>query len=558
MKKNLNLSINFLLLLVMAVYLLFPMEIYHSQAAQPFMSSVFSRRELSDAAGDLDTSFGSGGKVTTSIVTGSDEATAIAIQNDGKIILGGYTSVNSKSFALARYLTSGSLDTSFGSNGLVVTNPTPITDEISDIIIQPDGKIVAAGYAWDGSSSSIVLARYLSNGSLDSSFDADGIKVTNLGGFSGANALAIQSDGKIVVAGFWDNQMIILRYNINGSLDTSFNGSGRVTVSNYMSANDVLIQPHDQKIVAVGMNASDFAIVRLNSNGTLDSSFDGDGKLTTDFGSYDVGYAMAIQSDQKLLACGSSGSGTDTNIVLARYQSNGSLDLSFDSDGKVTTNIAGSDECRSIAIQDNGKIVVGGTAGAQFALARYNSSGSLDQTFSQDGLVRTSIWDYTYGNAIAIQQNDGRILLAGSTWSSASNNGAFALARYIGDTPVYDGIPPATITNLMASTGNETGSIMLSWTAPGDDGNSGTAYSYIVRHSSSAITNEVEWNAAINVPNPPAPLPAGSSQSMLVTGLNPGQRYYLRSRHSMKWQIYQDYQTPLLQLLEAVLLQVAG
>ncbi len=181
--------------------------------------------------------------------------------------------------------------------------------------------------------------------------------------------MAIQSDGKIVVAGGSGSTFALARYNANGSLDTTFDGDGKLTTTfggTSSAAYGVAIQS-DGKIVAAGYSLSatnnqDFALARYNTDGSLDTSFDGDGKLTTDFGSFfDFAFSVAIQSDGKIVAAGNSGAGNTQDFALARYNTNGSLDTSFDVDGKVTTSFAaGNDIAYSVAIQTDGKIVAAG------------------------------------------------------------------------------------------------------------------------------------------------------------------------------------------------------
>jgi uncharacterized delta-60 repeat protein len=203
-----------------------------------------------------------------------------------------------------------------------------------------------------------------------------------------AYSVAIQSDGKIVVAGFERNgisnfDFALVRYNTDGSLDTNFDSDGKVTTaigSGTDSAYSVAIQS-DGKIVVAGYSDNgsndDFALVRYNTDGSLDTNFDSDGKVTTEVGSSDdYAESVAIQSDGKIVAAGYSSNGGNNDFALVRYNTDGSLDTSFDSDGKVTTAIgSASDFARSVAIQSDGKIVVAGYSdngsNADFALVRY-------------------------------------------------------------------------------------------------------------------------------------------------------------------------------------------
>jgi uncharacterized delta-60 repeat protein len=396
----------------------------------------------SAAPGDLDPTFDGDGKVITQIAE-DDGARGVAIQADGKIVAAGSaTASGNLDFALARYNTDGSLDTSFDGDGKVTTDFAAGADEALAVAVQADGKIVAGGSAAI-SGVDFALTRYNTDGSLDPTFDGDGRVTTDYGfGSSQIRGLAVQADGKIVAAGYGSStafDFFLARYLTNGSLDPTFGGGdGKVTFlgfgPNNHEAHSVAIQT-DGKIVAAGCtncstSSSNFALVRLNPDGSLDGTFDGDGKATTDFaGNNDLARAVALQTDGKIVAAGSASGGLV--FALARYNADGSLDMGFDSDGKVTTNFASGDQARDVAVQPDGKIVAAGLAcgfcfpaAGDFGLARYNADGSLDTTFSGDGKVTT---DFGFANELAFAtalQSDGKIVAAGVA------GGTFALARY--------------------------------------------------------------------------------------------------------------------------------
>jgi uncharacterized delta-60 repeat protein len=403
------------------------------------------------APGDLDPSFGNGGKVVTPIGNSDGSASAVVIQSDGKIVAVGssYNATSSgtgNKFELARYNTDGSLDMSFGTGGIVVT-PIGENSFAYAAAIQSDGKIIAAGYRYSGNSSGFALVRYNTNGSLDTTFGTGGIVLTNIGG--GAYAVAIQSDGKIVAAGsayIGDSfNFALVRYNTDGSLDASF-GTGGIVTTKFSSYEDfggaraVAIQA-DGKIVAAGYSGvsdygTSFVLARYNTNGSLDTSFGSGGKV---FASFDVS-DIAIQSDGKIVIVGDSQIGyypnTIYNFALARYNANGSLDTTFGTGGKVLTLVGESSSARAVAIQSDGKIVAAGGSYngfySSFALARYNTDGSLDTSFGSGGKVLTFIGNFAgaYADAVAIQP-DGRIVAAGN--SDNGTNYHFTLARYLGD-----------------------------------------------------------------------------------------------------------------------------
>ena len=380
---------------------------------------------MAAAAGALDPTFDSDGKVVTNI-SGVDEIHAIVIQPDGKIVAAG---TSDGDFSLARYNTNGSLDTTFDSDGKVVTDINGVDNVANAIALQNNGKIVVAGYNIIGIKHDFALARYNSNGSLDATFDGDGIVVTDRGQADICNAVAILSDGDIIAAGVTDvwsqNDFMMIRYNSDGS-----KGFIRITsIKLHDFANAIAIQPDGKVIVAgdsfdAGGNL-DFSLVRYNSDLSLDTTFDYDGKVVTDIrGQDNYGFALALQPDGKIVLAGMTGL---TDFALARYNSNGSLDGTFDGDGIVVTDFGGTDVGRAVAIQPDGKIVMAGYSNRlgtyDLALTRYNTNGSLDTTFDVDGKVLTSIGNADYGYAVALQSN-GKIVAAGESDEN------YALARY--------------------------------------------------------------------------------------------------------------------------------
>ncbi len=392
--------------------------------------------------GSLDLSFDTDGIITTPIGTINDYGKSAAIQSDGKIIVVGYSDNGTNNdFAIARYNTNGSLDNTFGSTGKVTTPIGTNDDNATAVAIQADGKILVAGYGNGSSNYDIFIVRYNSDGSLDITFDTDGIVITSISGNDYADAIAIQSDGKIVVAGgsFTGSttDFAVVRYNTDGSLDNTFDSDGKV-VTPVGTANDhgygLAIQS-DGKIVVTGVRfyvgaSADVALIRYNTNGSLDTTFDLDGKVTTSFGTGDDhAYSVVIQSDGKIVV------GGDSNgiFTLARYNANGSLDNTYDSDGIVSTVVgASNDLINSIALQTDGKIVAAGYAYVSnqyaFALVRYNTNGSLDNTFDSDGIATTHIGTgSSFANNISIQ-SDGKIILAGK--ATDGGQPVFAVARY--------------------------------------------------------------------------------------------------------------------------------
>jgi uncharacterized delta-60 repeat protein len=402
------------------------------------------------APGDLDPTFGSGGEVITN--TGSwDYAHAMAIQTDGKVVVAGYGLLPLTDTCLViRYNPNGTLDTSFDNDGIAFL--PSFRGVAEDVAIQPDGKIVIVGRGYQEGSfvPRFTVGRLNADGSLDTSFDADGIVKTPIGaGAAYPFAVGIQTDGKIVVGGSSyngsDSDLTAARYNPDGSLDTSFDGDGIVinTLEGYDDrAYALKIQP-DGKIVLAGQRFffntwSDFGLIRYKSDGTLDTSFDGDGIVTTSIGTdlLDDLRALVLQPDGKIIAGGASIAGTKYVFTAVRYNPDGSLDNSFDNDGIVTTQVGnGSVQVYDLGLQQNGKIVLAGWTftgqSDDFTVVRYQSDGSLDTGFGNGGIVTTSIGngnDKAYGMGI---QPDGKIVVAG--WTHNGVDYDFGLARYEGD-----------------------------------------------------------------------------------------------------------------------------
>jgi uncharacterized delta-60 repeat protein len=428
--------------------------------------------------GDLDQTFGDSGKVTANFFGSSAFAYAAVLQPDGKIIAAGGNST-SKNFSLARFLTNGSLDYSFGSEGKVTTGFKVSNDFAfaQAVALQPDGKIVAGGLANNSTGAGeFAIVRYMPDGSLDSSFGSSGKVTTSVSGFDDrVRAILIQPDGRILAvgsasrafAGLLVTDFALVRYNSDGTLDNSFGSLGKVTTEFFGDddyAQAVVIQA-DAKIVVAGWitdfdsragRTTRFALVRYNSDGTLDHSFGSLGTVITLFNSEfedDQAFAVALQPDSKILVAGwATGTHGGADFALARYNTDGTLDQTFGSSGKVTTDFSnlGNDKVTSMTLQPDGKIVAAGvtdlrTSQDSFALARYNPDGSLDNSFGLAGKVTTTFFFDLFDSSVSAValQPDGKIVAVG--WAFFSPGNHFALARYIGD-PVASPTPTPTPT----------------------------------------------------------------------------------------------------------------
>jgi len=334
-------------------------------------------------------------------------------------------------------------DPSFGAGGKVYTYRE--IDIRVYMAVQQDKKILLAGTQFDGNGNSdFIVLRYLENGVADNSFNGNGSRIINFGNFEDiATCIAIQSDGKILIGGYssfstsvHNYSFSMVRLNPDGSLDNSFNGTGKVvTTFRTYDAHlfSIILQP-DGKIVAGGdidkSNANtdfDFVLARYKPNGSPDSSFGINGWLNTNLYANDRLFSLALQQDGKIVGAGGSSSGTALHFATIRYHPDGLIDNAFNGNGFVVTTLTQFPEvARSVIIQQDGKIVISGISdradltGSKMALIRYLPNGIQDNSFGNNGVV-TSIPGITYNDfrAAPIQQGD-KILLIGS---SVTNNG---------------------------------------------------------------------------------------------------------------------------------------
>jgi uncharacterized delta-60 repeat protein len=388
--------------------------------------------------GDFDATFGTDGRRAIDLGA-SDVARAMVVQPDGKIVLVGIWLIPGYSAAaIVRLNPDGNPDPSFGLGGAVLI-PNAFGFAAA---LQPDGKILVGAHAYDD----MFLFRLLPNGSFDASFGNGGFVSTDFGGTEATFALAVQPDGKIVAAGrattlhsLTPGDFAVVRYNPNGSRDSSFGADGKVRTDfgGTEDALDLALQP-DGKIVVVGAagwSGSQWAVARYNPDGSLDSSFDGDGKVVTDFGRGQQGaWGVAVQPDGKIVVAGWSAnqSGGARAFALARYEPNGQLDESFGDHGRVTTGGGGSDTGLDVVLQPNGKIVVAGQTGPEpdFTLERFLPDGREDGSFGS-GLnsVQTDFGGHDPAWAVALDP-EGRIVAAGGS-REESSGGDMTVARVL-------------------------------------------------------------------------------------------------------------------------------
>lgn len=439
-------------------------------------------------------------------VPSSETAKGVVVQPDGKVIAVGPTNVDAitqfggdMQFGLARYNTDGTLDAGFGAGGVdgdgrvstnfdTLPNGVGTDDTAAAVALQSDGKIVVAGTTGDGSdpgTNDFAVARYNANGTLDTTFAplsplGPGKLAIDFGGPNGDSGSAVAIEGtpgspgfRIVVAGTESlvsqgKAFAVAAISDDGALDGTFDSDGKQTtnLNGVYPASGLALQP-DGKVLVAGTagdffppGPTDFAIVRYDVTGTPDGTFGGgDGIVTTDFAfGYDEGDAVAVEdlgaSQVRIVVTGRAApdASTTADAGVAAYTTDGTLDPAFapggtDGDGKLTFDLASDfDALRDVAFQPDGKIIGSGTVGSpDFGLARLTSSGALDSSFGGDGLVSTSFGAPGQNMAAGVAlEPDGRIVAAGGPFT-AQNGSDFFVARYAAvATPVTP--PPTTTT----------------------------------------------------------------------------------------------------------------
>jgi uncharacterized delta-60 repeat protein len=399
------------------------------------------------AAGDLDTGFASGGKFVQNFQTiglpSTDTLNDVAIAPDGRIMLAGATfefnppNLTDEGFVVLRLSAAGAPDGFGGSTFSFGPTPAGGADALA---LQPDGMVLLAGQT-GGMGSDINIDRLTTGGAFDGSFGGSGHPTINFFGVDGAGVatdgaldLVRQSDGAVVTAGYSDNQFALVRLGPGGTYDNSFDANGRKRVD-FTGVIDTAtsVALSGTKIIAAGSTDGRLAVLSLNSNGTPDGSF-GVGTGHSEGGATELPRGaedLAIQPDGKIVVAGPGGG----DFGVARLKTDGFYDPTFGTGGQVAVDFGGADTAKAIALQPDGKILVAGTDGDGFAVARLTSSGALDPTFGFGGKATVNLGGADEARGIALQP-DGKIVLAGT------NGSDFAATRLLGD-PAPPPTPPA-------------------------------------------------------------------------------------------------------------------
>ncbi len=409
-------------------------------------TTVFTSSLVYGQGGTLDLSFNGTGFVTTAVGNGDDNASVLVVQPDGKILVAGdYHSGLSADVAIVRYLDDGSIDAGFGQNGLFTyAINTGYYETVKALLLGADGKITAVGYFFSPSFTfDIFLLRIHADGTVDNTFGTNGLLTFGIGSGSDiANAAVLQPDGKMVLTGYYDNSgnidMFALRLNYDGTTDATFGaGTGLVSIpigSKEDYAQAIALQS-DGKIVLAGKavigSGTDIAVVRLNTDGSLDATFSADGKVTLNVNGNDSGNAVAIQSDGAIVVAGEAFDGSSYNVAVVRFTASGNADNTFSGDGKVSTAVGSYyDGGFAVGLHASGKILVAGTyngpANDDLVVLRYLSNGTLDPSFNGNGMAKFDFGFNDAAFALHILPN-GRVLLAGK--ATNGSNADFLLAR---------------------------------------------------------------------------------------------------------------------------------
>jgi uncharacterized delta-60 repeat protein len=404
--------------------------------------------------GDLDNSFGDNGKIETLIGAEGGYCYDAVLQPDGKILVAGnaYISITNSAFAIARYLPNGTLDASFGSAGIVLTDIQPSSDRINALALRPDGRIVAGGYSYISNQTIIALAQYHSDGSLDAGFGTNGTFISPVGELNAwILDMKLLPDGKIVASGVMNKnsgsgEISAYRFMPNGAWDTTFSPEGiggvaGMVINEYATGLRLILLPDGRTILAGGVSSglnSDFLMVKFDEKGDPDTDFGFDGVVITDVGTSGASaMTCAIQPDGKILVGGNMSNG-NSYYALARYLPDGFMDNSFGNNGLVFSDVGYlnlEDWVLALATQPDGKILAAGYSGSansySVSLARFYPDGRIDSTFSQDGKVITSLsQEDDVAHSIYLLP-EGKILLAGLTTNGSTQY--FALVRYLPD-----------------------------------------------------------------------------------------------------------------------------
>ncbi|MGQ7844439.1 cadherin domain-containing protein [Granulosicoccus sp. 3-233] len=348
-----------------------------------------------NADGSLDTGFGNGGTIISALTSNNETVSALSLQGDGKIILAGARSLgNANEAVMIRYNSDGSLDTTFGSAGVAAFSLAGTTSSvITDIDLMTDGRIVASGHVKVAGVDAMLALRATSDGNLDSSFNGTGYRIIDTGiGDAEAGALQVQTDGKVVLAGYRDNgtttEARIVRLTVDGALDNTLSGDGHIILvsGDNLQATTLEIAADGKIVVGGNSDAADYPsqISRFLTDGSLDSSFGGTGYVIVNVGSpFESVNKLTIQQDGRIVVAGNGYNGSNNDVSVFRLNTDGSLDTSFNSNGMARFDISGAtDSATAVDIDAMGNIMVAGNSDGNMFIASIRDNGTLNGQFN--------------------------------------------------------------------------------------------------------------------------------------------------------------------------------
>lgn len=452
-----------------------------------FLTSTFITQ--AQMSGTIDSSFATNGVLILQPNTiGTDVANGMVVLPNDNVLLAGSTETGFllSDAAVYRILPNGDVDPTFGVNGVSIFDCGGTQDYVHKMKVLPNGKMIIAGGVYDGGADvNFFAARLTENGFPDPTFGNNGVSIipNPMGvGEDVANAIAIQPDGKIILAGAWavpgftDNHTTLVRLNENGTVDSSFGANGIVNVTNSGFANDLafdILLLSDGSMITTGYaDVLDQRVIieKFNSSGILDPAFGTNGiaifNLTT---GQDVGWGIELHPNGRIMIAGRIGIGGPgkSDFLLMAITSNGALDTSFGIDGLASKNVNVTETALDLLVEPSGKIVLagasgtGGLGGDDYAICRFNENGSIDATFGNNGATVSEIASFFSEAAVIGMQSDGKLMVAGR---GATIKNDFALVRYFSDPIIIDCAAP-----INAATSNITSnSATLSWDNPGN------------------------------------------------------------------------------------------
>jgi uncharacterized delta-60 repeat protein len=487
---------------------------------------------LAQPAGNLDPTFGNGGKIVTSITPGQDKSYGVAIQADGKILVAGYStsSITGKDFTVVRYNSNGSIDNSFGNNGVVTTDlQAGSIDVANSVAIQTDGKIILAGFCDNGTDKDAAMVRYHVDGTIDNTFGNNGFVLTDFDNSQKDEIKVIKIHpltGNILVGGSSEistsiGKPVIARFLSNGTLDSSFNSNGIKLLwiatndnNRTFSVEDLVVESNGliscvgwRKQISTSISIEYWA-ARILNNGNMDNSFSTDGVLQYSDGSgSSSAYGLAVNSNQEMILCGTRQYFGDYSFRTLKINQNGTI-----SNPSVfyTGYVSGINKAYKIAMDNNGKFVFVGTSGTNnnnsFTISRVSSNLAVDISFGNSGFTNTTFGnDYNECFNLAIQ-SDNKIIAIGNTGND------FAIARYLGnDTPDLNNFEQILPVN--QSTNQNITNLAFDWS-----------------NAFGATSYEIDIDVAQNFSS--SQTYTASSSNTSINGLLPNTQYYWRVRAS--------------------------